>query len=376
MENAVVKSRTYEEYRDEYNRIDGTANWAKGDLLNDMLARHAEYGNSYMERLSEDADTPVSTLYAYAQVARTYPENSRRLEIPWSVYHVLVNDPEATELIAAWPDSKGWVDGTVRDAKELARFRKIAALTEKAAPSDAPQDGAGEEEQDTGEDTREGGEEEAPAFTVLAKNTHLAQAMKNAALFAGTDKANPGLTGIHLHAENGVLAVQATDRASAIRQEIPCEGTADIFVNTWDADKVTQAMKVVEGFTVAGKTVTFTGRENPVDGSYITVGVPWRNPEKTAAPLIPGVMSRNAGGKPYRISAELLARLAKAARNAGEEIIIMRFSGPGKAVIAEAGNLRMAVQPRRDLEEGKDDAGDAGTSAMPSGTGSPAGKVT
>ena len=380
--------RTYEQYRDEFNRIDGTANWAKGDLLNEMTA-DARYGDETMTRLSEDTDTPVSTLYALAQVAEKYPENSRRLEIPWSVYRELVSDPQCLELIAAWPDGMGWVTGTVKDAKELARMRKIAAITENIVTGNPPLEiggeGTGEEDQEGSEaPSAEGTGEEAPDFTVLATSTQLASAMKNALLFTSDER--PATNGINLNASNGILAVQATDSASLVRQEIPCEGTADIFIMTADAQRVTGTMKIVEGFTVTGNTVTFHGRENAEDDSRITVGVPRRDTESLAA-KVPVVLERNAGGVPYKVSAALLGRLAKAARNAGEDSVTLRFSGEGKALMADAGTVRMAVQPRRDIDidptgnpplsgpariAGKDGAGNAATSGTPEGTASPA----
>jgi hypothetical protein len=195
-----------------------------------------------------------------------------------------------------------------------------------------------------------------PEYTVLVKNGDPIRALK--AAIKVTSDYDPRITGVHLKAADGILVVEATDRVTLIRQEMPCEGNADIFIDARDVRQVIRALKRPgdhRGFTITGDRVIFTGSPYPFgpDKDYVTVSVPCKEQDM---PSIADLLARHAGGERHELSTEYLARLAKAARIAGEGKITIWFSDAAKPVLtAEAGLLRMAVQPRIEVGQGQED---------------------
>jgi hypothetical protein len=113
---AAPKARSYDDYVTEWRDVDNRAQWAKGDLIA-ALVKETFYGEGTMTKFAESVEEAESTLYTYKQVAEAYPRNSRRREIPWSVYKEFVKEDDRLELVKDWT-------GTVRQARELLAARK------------------------------------------------------------------------------------------------------------------------------------------------------------------------------------------------------------------------------------------------------------
>jgi hypothetical protein len=126
--NAVkTTEKTYETYLSEWSRIDTTAGWAKGDLLVEMTA-DAKYGDGAMDALAKDTGTSKTTLYNYRDVARTFPRDSRRPEISWSVYVELLPLSEGDrEKILNELQHKLPVGKTVRAVRKMISQQKAAS---------------------------------------------------------------------------------------------------------------------------------------------------------------------------------------------------------------------------------------------------------
>ena len=127
--------RSYDEYKAEYVRLDAETNWQKGDLLIEM-------GEANLSRLAEEMGVSVKTMYALREVAAKYPENSRRLDIPWSVYQTLLAHKDRLKLI------QGWDRGTVAHARHLMRKERDRIDAENRAAEERSRLAAGADKSD------------------------------------------------------------------------------------------------------------------------------------------------------------------------------------------------------------------------------------
>ena len=143
MSTATIEEKTaqksYAEYVSDWQRIDTTAGWAKGDLLAEMTA-DARYGDKSMEDLAKDTGTSRSTLFEYRKVALTFPEKSRRPDISFSVHSLLaaMDAADRDEILPALPQ---WIttrqfkkDMTARKREKTGdRNKKLEAAAESIA---------------------------------------------------------------------------------------------------------------------------------------------------------------------------------------------------------------------------------------------------
>lgn len=122
---------TLDDYARLWREVDSRANWVKGEIAARVVTR---YGENTLAEFAEKTGESVTSLRAYRTVRQKWDENSRRLEISWSVHQALASQEDRADLIAS---QETW---TVDQARALVSERRAqAAESERRHKQEARQ---------------------------------------------------------------------------------------------------------------------------------------------------------------------------------------------------------------------------------------------
>jgi len=108
-------SWTFAQYVAAWREVDTGVTWLRAQMAMEVQDR-AEYGDQTLQRFADEVGRSYKTLLNWATVAGAYPQNSRRREVPFSVYAALASQDDRLDLIKDW-------SGTVAEAEQLVSNR-------------------------------------------------------------------------------------------------------------------------------------------------------------------------------------------------------------------------------------------------------------
>jgi hypothetical protein len=115
---------TLDDFARAWRTLDSRAAWIKGDMARYVADRWGTAGGVGV--LAEKLGENVNTLRSYRRVAEAWPEDARRLEVPWSVHQVLASQEDRAELLKKRPKM------TVEKARALVQSRNCQPSLEEA----------------------------------------------------------------------------------------------------------------------------------------------------------------------------------------------------------------------------------------------------
>jgi hypothetical protein len=116
-----------DDYVRAWRELDNRAAWIKGDLANEVTTRWSDGG---LQNLAAKLGESTNTLREYRRVAAAWPQDARRLAVPWSVHQVLAAQEDRAALLKSRPKM------TVDKARQLVHGRNRPSPEQMRATAD------------------------------------------------------------------------------------------------------------------------------------------------------------------------------------------------------------------------------------------------